>query len=56
MASAQTPFVLVFCSLGPKEIPVVPVSHREKIRVCRSEKIFFKYVFHDVSGFEYTVQ
>ena len=32
--------------IRPEKIPVVPVSYREKIRVGRSEIIFFEYFFH----------
>jgi hypothetical protein len=32
--------------LRRKKILVVPVSYREKIRVGRSEIIFFEYFFH----------
>jgi hypothetical protein len=31
--------------MGSKKIPVVPVSYREKIRVGRSEIIFFLNIF-----------
>ena len=37
-----------FCQdplFGPKKIPVIPVLCREKTRVGRSERIFFKYFF-----------
>jgi hypothetical protein len=34
-----------------KKIPVVPVSYREKNRVCRSEMFFFEYFFHGFGGF-----
>ena len=37
---------------GVKKKPVVPVSYREKIRVSRSEIIFFfKYFFHGFGVF-----
>jgi hypothetical protein len=42
---------LTFFKLGRKKISVVPVSYREKIRVGRSEIIFFKYFFHGFGGF-----
>ena len=34
-----------------KKLPVVPVSYREKIRVGRSEIIFFEYFFHGLAVF-----
>ena len=41
----------------PKKLPVVPVSYGEKFRVGRSEyKLFLNNFFHDLSGFEQTVQ
>ena len=45
-------FVHIFAHIiRPKKIPVVPVSYREKIRVCRSEIISFQYFFHGFGGF-----
>jgi hypothetical protein len=35
------PLYVVAPIVGPKKIPVVPVSYHEKIRVGRSEIIFF---------------
>jgi hypothetical protein len=35
--------------IRPEKIPVVPVSYCEKIRVGRSEIIFFEYFFHGFS-------
>ena len=37
--------------IGPKKIPVVPVSYREKTRVDWSEKTFLNKFFHGFSGF-----
>ena len=37
--------------IGPKKLPVVPVTYREKVRAARSEIILFKTIFHAFSGF-----
>ena len=36
--------------IGPKKLPVVPVTYREKVRAGRSEIILFKTIFHAFSG------
>jgi hypothetical protein len=52
-------FIILLClicqtilPIGPKKIPVVPVSYREKITVGRSEiQFFLNFFFHGFGGF-----